>query len=72
MLPFHLDPQLELDQTNLITLCMGTKECHLVIGHGGDFHHYNPNVLGDAQTVLNDPSKFAAVKANAEATRKPL
>ena len=36
--PFHLEPKLELDPTNLIVLCMTRRfECHLQIGHGGDF-----------------------------------
>ena len=34
--PFHLFPELELDLNNLITLCMD-KECHVKIGHGGNF-----------------------------------
>lgn len=37
-LPFHLKPELELDPTNLMTLCMSMERaCHLKLGHGGDF-----------------------------------
>ena len=57
-LPFHLDPEKELDPTNLITLCMGEKECHLHIGHDGNFKFYNPNVRKDAQHALEHPEKF--------------
>jgi len=38
--PFHLYPELELDENNLITLCMDTNECHLKIGHGNNFKYY--------------------------------
>lgn len=47
--PFHLDPSLELDLTNLITLCMGKAECHLLLGHGGSFKAYNPTIQADAE-----------------------
>ena len=50
--PFHLFPELELDPTNLITLCMdGDKDCHIKLGHGGNFKAYNPNVVEDVATV---------------------
>ena len=52
MKPFHLFPQLELEPTNLITLCMDPKmECHIKLGHGGNFKAYNPNVQEDVATV---------------------
>src|SRR6185369_3917691 len=38
--PYHLFPELELEPTNLITLCMGPMECHLRLGHGGLFRAY--------------------------------
>jgi 5-methylcytosine-specific restriction protein A len=47
--PFHIHPELELDPTNLITLCMGYPwECHLMVGHGGSFKARNPDVVKDA------------------------
>lgn len=49
--PFHLDPALELDPSNFITLCEAGKggiNCHLAIGHLGDFKKYNPDVEADA------------------------
>ena len=51
--PFHLHPELELDESNLITLCM-EKDCHIKLGHGGDWKAYNPNVLKDVATVHSD------------------
>ena len=55
ILPFHLYPALELDSNNLITLCDPEKahfRCHLQIGHNGDFHKFNPNVVSDSAAHL--------------------
>ena len=46
--PFHLHPDLELDPTNLISLCE-RHCCHLMVGHSGDWHAYNPHVADDAK-----------------------
>jgi hypothetical protein len=49
--PFHLDPSLELDPSNLITLCEAGKggiNCHLAWGHLGSFKAFNPTVEADA------------------------
>ena len=67
--PFHLHPELELDPTNLIALCMGPKECHLKIGHGDDFKEYNPDVRSDAAEALADLSKRADIVARAKTAR---
>lgn len=48
---FHLHPDLELDPTNLITLCENDKNgvnCHLLFGHLGNFKSFNLNVHADA------------------------
>lgn len=52
--PFHLHPELELEDLNLITLCEGKDEhqCHLNIGHLGNFKNENPDVVKDAQEFL--------------------
>lgn len=53
--PFHIYPELELDPRNLITLCMGIgQHCHLLIGHGGNFKMWNPNVDVYALAVRSD------------------
>jgi 5-methylcytosine-specific restriction endonuclease McrA len=44
--PFHIFPDLELDPTNLITLC---KTCHLVFGHLMDYKSWNDNVTEDVK-----------------------
>ena len=49
--PFHLHPDLELDSSNLITLCEANKDgvnCHLFFGHLSTFKSYNPSVIDDA------------------------
>ena len=48
MMPFHIHPELELDEKNLITLCMDDNECHLIIGHGDSWRSYNPHVKEDS------------------------
>ena len=66
MRPFHLYPELELDESNLIVLCMEKEhECHLKLGHGDDWKAYNPNVKKDVATVhgnvklLNETAELA-------------
>lgn len=44
IVPFYENPSLELDKSNLITLCV-TNLCHLNIGHGGDYKFYNAELL---------------------------
>jgi len=50
--PFHLHPDLELDPSNLITLCESTTKCHLEIGHLGNWKSFNPDVVEDAAKSL--------------------
>lgn len=70
MQPFSKFPELELDPNNLITLCMDfKKEYHLLIGHGDDFHSYNPNIKEDAAYLRKHPEKFVEVAARVKANR---
>ncbi len=51
IIPYHLAPTLELEPSNLITLCVAGKgglNCHLFFGHLGNFRLYNPSVALDA------------------------
>jgi len=53
-IPFHIDPNLELDWDNLITLCESKKygiNCHLFVGHIGNYSNYNRMVMDDARFV---------------------
>jgi len=48
--PFHLHPELELEPTNLITLCECLSHginCHLLVGHLGNFRNVNHNSVAD-------------------------
>ena len=50
--PFHLHPELELEDSNLITLCESKKNgvtCHLFIGHLGSYKSFNENAREDAK-----------------------
>lgn len=52
IVPFHVNPDRELDPNNLITLCESKKggiNCHLAVGHLGSYHRYNPDVAVDAE-----------------------
>lgn len=47
--PFHLHPELELDQGNLITLCEKPgHDCHFIMGHFHNWRAMNPSVVADA------------------------
>lgn len=47
--PFHLYPELELEPTNLITLCEGkTVNCHFLFGHFCNWKKFNIDVWKDA------------------------
>jgi len=48
---FRTHPELELDTDNLITLCEAKKyglNCHLLIGHCGNYKKQNYDILKDA------------------------
>ena len=49
--PFHIHPDLELEPSNLMTLCESKKKgvnCHLFFGHLGNFKTINPVVISDS------------------------
>lgn len=52
IIPFHIEPELELEDTNLITLCENSGNCHLMIGHLKDWKAYNPHVRQMAASML--------------------
>ena len=50
--PFHEHPELELEPTNLITLCESYSYgicCHRTVGHLGDYKKINPDVVKDVE-----------------------
>lgn len=48
--PYHVNPDRELDPSNLITLC---KSCHFTIGHLMDWTSWNVDVVDDCRVYLN-------------------
>ena len=67
--PFHLHPDLELDPSNLVTLCEALKDgvnCHLLFGHLGNFKSFNDDVLRlDSHDSVGPP--LAALLSRREA-----
>lgn len=58
--PFHLFPDLELVQSNLMVLCEGEGcNCHFTFGHLLNWKSYNPSAVTDAEwfrlAVQNKP-----------------
>lgn len=52
--PFHLHPELELEQQNLITLCERRgRDCHFRYGHFFDWKQWNPHVESMSTDFLN-------------------
>ncbi len=50
--PYHLFPERELDLHNLVTLCeRPTWNCHLIVGHCGNWRDYRRDVLESAGVV---------------------
>lgn len=49
--PVHLNPQKELDPTNLITLC--SSPCHIVFGHFMNWKSWNKDVITDCRVYYN-------------------
>lgn len=61
--PFHLHPELELEPSNLISLCMDTAEDHLVLGHSGSWRAWNPDVIRCAELARQGLSTMARRRA---------
>lgn len=45
--PVHINPDRELDPTNLVTLC--DNPCHFVFGHLMNYKSWNQEVIGDCE-----------------------
>ena len=51
-IPFHVDPSLELELSNLIPLCEAGRyglNCHLLLGHLGNWRRWNVELDVDVQ-----------------------
>ncbi len=60
-IPFHLAPHLELVESNLIPLCEAGRygiNCHLLLGHVGNYQRTNVTVRADVaywrQRLIDD------------------
>ena len=51
IIPFHISPELELEESNLITLSRRSKgsNIHLLFGHYGNYKKDNPNIVKEAR-----------------------
>ncbi len=49
--PVHLNPDSELDPSNLITLC--DDPCHIVFGHLMNYKSWNKYVINDCEVYLD-------------------
>ena len=61
VVPFHLAPDLELNLNNLMTLCENKKygiNCHLLVGHLGNYRDINTSVRIAATTWNMKLGKF--------------
>lgn len=55
ILPFHLFPKLELEESNIIAMCRpngGNDGCHYFVGHLKSWESWNSAVRKDAATWL--------------------
>jgi hypothetical protein len=66
IIPYHKNPEKELDPNNLITLC--SKNCHLLLGHLMDYKSWNENVVEDSKFLS---SKIKNRPYNENFTQKP-
>lgn len=58
--PFHLFPALELEPSNLVTLCESAgMNCHITFGHLGNWQSFNEDVEEDSalwhEKITNRP-----------------
>lgn len=69
--PFHLFPERELDETNVIPLCSGPgdTDCHLMIGHGNNFKAYVPIVDALAERAKLHPEERPIILEKAKKLR---
>lgn len=51
--PFHLHPELELEPSNILSLCeKPSRNCHFAHGHSFSWKAWNPHVVEDAALSL--------------------
>jgi len=72
ILPVERYPELEVDEANLVPLCMSPLECLIRIGHGGDptLRCWNPHVVADAEIVRANSGLRAEYEKKARSMRR--
>ena len=55
--PVHVNPDLELDPSNLVVLCSKPSNCHFIFGHLHSFKSWNPDVIKDCEVHFNKVRK---------------
>jgi HNH endonuclease len=69
--PFHLHPQLELDPSNLITLCTAPgREHHLLLGHLDEWKSYNEHIRADVKNFYRKSA--AQIRADLKWQKKVM
>jgi len=69
--PVHIKPELELEPSNFITLCMSKRaEHHLTLGHGDNWRAWNPKVREHAAALKADPKTSKAILADAASIKR--
>jgi len=68
--PFHLFPELELEESNLVTLCMSYRDCHLEIGHGFRWPSFNPRLEEHLVRLHQDPKSRPLIEKEAKAAAR--
>jgi len=73
VLPVDRYPELEFDESNMVSLCMSPLECHVNLGHGGDgsMRFWNPFVIADADIVRANPDLRVEYEEKARKLRRP-
>lgn len=62
IVPVHVDPSLELDPNNLITLCEEKNfNCHLFFGHLRNWRFHNKNVIEDSNNWFEKIKKTKGI-----------
>lgn len=71
-IPFHLRPDLELVESNLVALCefVGGLECHELLGHGDYWKAYNPEIERHVAELRADPTALKRIRTEAKKNRR--
>lgn len=68
--PFHLFPELELDEKNLVVLCENpAKNCHFVFGHLMNWSTYNHDI-DNTLSYFQILKKTAKMNANLDKSKE--